>query len=73
MTHMGRSNDGLCEFCTIGYHAPFERFELVSAHQQGPTFLRRCKACGALWHETLRDATRVSVVEASSLYPDAPI
>lgn len=62
-----------CEFCAIGYHAPFDRFERIATFQDGPTFLTRCKLCGRLWHETLRSAQHVSTSEALALYPGTQI
>lgn len=62
----------ICAPCSVGYHAPFERFEQVAVHRGGPTFLYKCKTCGSLWHETLRAAKRVSAQEAAALYPTSP-
>ncbi len=59
-----------CEFCVIGYHAPFERFEKIAAVDDGPTLLMQCKLCGKLWHETLHSVMSVSISEAASLYPE---
>jgi hypothetical protein len=56
--------------CSIGYHAPFERFERLAVCVDGPAFLQRCKTCGSLWRETLHDARLISKDEASNLYPD---
>jgi hypothetical protein len=63
----------LCENCRIGYHAPFDRFQCVAVHRDGPTFLNACKLCGSLWHETLHDAKRLTACEARALYPSAKI
>lgn len=63
----------LCEFCTTGYHAPFERFEPLAAIEDGPAFLNRCKLCGALWNEGLHSATLVSASEAVALYPGVAV
>jgi hypothetical protein len=63
----------LCEDCKTGYHAPFERFQRVAVHPDGPMFLNECKVCGALWIETLRDARRVTESEARALYPGAKL
>jgi len=54
-----------------GYHAPFDRFKQVAVCPNGPTFLNKCERCGALWHETLRDARLLSFEAAALLYPDA--
>ena len=62
-----------CDFCENGYHIPFERFEQIAVFPDGPTFLKRCKLCGMLWHETLRSVKHVSAVEALALYPGAKI
>jgi hypothetical protein len=62
-----------CGYCAVGYYMPFARFERVATRADGPTFLNRCKVCGTLWHETLRDAARVSIAEALVIYPDAEI
>ena len=67
MTH---SDEIPCEFCMIGYHAPFERFEKIASISKGPAILMRCKLCKILWHETLRSAVRVSVSEAHILYSE---
>lgn len=61
----------LCNYCEIGYHAPFERFERMATIRNSPTFLNRCKICRTLWHETLHDARIVSVAEAIKLFPSA--
>jgi len=61
--------NNLCQFCATGYHAPFERFERLATAEDGPTFLNRCKFCGALWHESLHSATLVSASKAVELYP----
>jgi hypothetical protein len=58
-----------CAFCEVGYHAPFDRFELVSTFPDGPTFLRKCNLCGTLWHETLHSVRKITSVEAKYLYP----
>jgi hypothetical protein len=63
----------LCEDCRAGYHAPFDRFERIAVHPDGPTFLQCCKRCGTLWHEGLHDARIVSPEEAKLIYPDAPL
>jgi hypothetical protein len=63
----------LCQDCRSGYHAPFDRFQRVADYPDGPTFLNACKLCGALWHETLRDAKRVTLSEARALYPGTKI
>lgn len=60
----------LCEFCEVGYHAPFERFEKIAVIPDGPAFLMKCKSCGALWHETLRSAQRIPESEAQVLFHD---
>jgi hypothetical protein len=66
------NDDTLCAYCKTGYHAPFERFERVATHADGPTFLNRCTICGSLWHETLHSAARVSIDEAIALYGPLP-
>ena len=58
----------ICAPCYVGYHAPFDRFEQVAVHRDGPTLLYKCKTCGSLWHETLRDAKLVTLEEAKELY-----
>ncbi|MBT9447714.1 MAG: hypothetical protein IV086_18630 [Hyphomonadaceae bacterium] len=63
----------ICAQCTVGYHAPFDRFEQVAVHRNGPTFLYKCKTCGSLWHETLRDAKRATPEEVAALYPGASV
>lgn len=67
---MSAPKNASCEFCVIGYHAPFHRFEKVAAVNEGPTFLMCCKLCGTLWHETLHSVKRVSTSEALSLYSE---
>ncbi len=59
----------MCEFCQVGYHAPFDRFENIATTEAGPAFLMRCKICGTLWYETLHSVKRVSPAEATVLYP----
>lgn len=61
----------LCQECEVGSYPPLERFERVAARPDGPTFLNRCRVCGALWEETLRYANRLSAAEARGSYPDA--
>lgn len=63
------SVESFCEYCRIGYHSPFERFEKVAVIPEGPAFLMKCNVCGSLWHETLRSANHVSAVEAALLFP----
>lgn len=70
---MPNHKEDICDFCETGYHAPFNRFELMSTFSDGPTFLRRCNLCGALWHETLQSARKVTNAEALVLYPTAKI
>ena len=67
---MGRMIHELCDACRLGYHSPFNRFQKVAVHEQGPTFLSKCERCGTLWHETLHDARVVRSEEAMSLYPN---
>lgn len=62
-----------CEFCAVGYHAPYERFEKIAAVDDGPSLLMKCKLCGTLWHETLHSVRRVSAFEVTSLYPEFTI
>ena len=62
-----------CEFCSVGYHAPFDRFTRVATQADGPVFLNRCKLCGTLWHESLHSVKRVSRSEALALYPKAQV
>jgi hypothetical protein len=45
----------------------------VAVRPDGPSFLRRCTACGAVWDENLRYAKLVSRSEALAIYPDARI
>jgi hypothetical protein len=61
----------LCSECKSGYQAPYERFERLATRADGPTYLMRCKPCGALWHEMPRGATRLSKADARALYPAA--
>lgn len=63
----------MCEFCRIGYHTPFERFEKVAVTESGPAFLMRCKICGTLWYETLHSVRQVSLDEALVVYPEAKL
>jgi len=63
----------MCEFCLVGYHEPFERFEKVAVTESGPAFLMRCKICETLWYETLHSVRRISPNEALALYPEAKI
>ena len=58
----------LCADCQVGYHSPFGRFERVAVMPDGPVFLQRCSACGALWQESLHDAKRVTSSEAVALF-----
>jgi hypothetical protein len=43
--------------------------ETVAVHEDGPTFLKRCRRTKALWHETLHDIRQVDLIEAKALYP----
>jgi hypothetical protein len=58
-----------CADCRVGYHTPFERFERLAVVPDGPMFLKRCKVCGCLWQETLRDARELSPEEAAQKFP----
>jgi len=69
--HCSLMTIALCAACRVGFHAPFDRFQQVAVHEDGPTFLKQCDRCGTLWHETLHDARIVAVEEAERLYPDA--
>ncbi len=60
----------MCEFCKVGYHAPFERFEKIAVTPNGPAFLMRCNICGSLWYETLHSARQVEPSEALKMYPE---
>jgi hypothetical protein len=66
---MTNCKEHICDFCKTGYHAPFDRFDLISTFPDGPTFLRKCNLCGTLWHETLHSARKVTIAEALVLYP----
>jgi hypothetical protein len=70
---MSQEDPKPCNYCEIGYHMPFDRFEEVAVIRDGPAFLKRCKLCGTLWFETLRDAARVTRTKALELFPDAQI
>ncbi|TCV97434.1 hypothetical protein EC912_101446 [Luteibacter rhizovicinus] len=61
----------LCKDCKSGYHAPYDRFERLGVKADGPSFLMKCRQCGALWNETPRAATRVHKADAQTLYPEA--
>lgn len=60
----------MCDFCKVGYHAPFERFEKIAVTSDGPSFLMRCSICGTLWYETLHSVKRVERQEALKMYPE---
>lgn len=45
--------------------------ETLAVQSDGPAFLKRCTACGTLWHETLHDMRALSRKEAEGLYPEA--
>ena len=62
----------LCADCKSGFHAPYERFERLASRAEGPTYLMRCKPCGALWQETPRLAQRLTRHDARVLYPEVP-
>lgn len=67
---MSDSLNSMCEFCKVGYHAPFERFEKIATTAAGPAFLMKCKICATLWYETLHSVKQVSHSEALALYPE---
>ena len=64
---MQSQNMALCADCQIGYHSPFERFERVATHPDGPMFLQRCLVCGALWQESIHDIRRGTSSDAAAL------
>ena len=59
-----------CERCTSARKWIDGTLKELAVFPDGPTFLKRCTACGALWHENLRGTSVVSVDEAKKLYPD---
>jgi hypothetical protein len=59
----------LCDYCTVGYYPPLDRFERVATIASGPSFLNRCKICGTLWDVDLRSARVVNQELANELYP----
>ena len=62
-----------CLECQSGYHAPYDRFERVATDPRVPSFLMRCKRCGALWNETSGDPGLLTRTHARELYPRARI
>jgi uncharacterized Zn finger protein len=64
------SDAELCEYCQIGYHMPFERFERIAVREDGPSFLQKCQNCGTLWDEQLHGAGIIAVQQAAARYPD---
>ena len=58
-----------CVDCQKGYFDLLDRFERLAAREDGPSFLRRCRVCGALWNETLRFAEPITPSEALRLFP----
>lgn len=61
----------LCPDCKSGFHAPYERFGRLATRADGPTYLMRCRQCGALWHEASHGASRLTRHDARALYPEA--
>ena len=35
-TELNIGKADLCEYCAVGYHAPFDRFDRVATHSNGP-------------------------------------
>ncbi|MBB3226804.1 hypothetical protein FHW69_001405 [Luteibacter sp. Sphag1AF] len=60
-----------CKDCQSGYHAPYDRFERLGLRPDGPSFLMKCRQCGALWSEAPKGATLIHRADARLLYPDA--
>lgn len=58
----------ICKYCKMGYHSPFERFEVIETFHNWAGVLKRCTACRALWNVE-HDARIVSVAEAIRIYP----
>jgi hypothetical protein len=69
----GATETNLCPDCQSGYHASFQRFERVAVIPDGPVFLQRCRACGALWQESLHDARRLTPTETAAIFPSVAI
>ncbi|MBB6248937.1 hypothetical protein HDE80_004012 [Rhodanobacter sp. A1T4] len=63
----------LCSDCQSGYHAPYDRFDRLATNPAGPTYLMRCKQCGALWNETSGMPVLLTRIEARWLYSLARI
>lgn len=63
----------LCTDCQSGYHAPYDRFERLAANPKVPSFLMRCRQCGALWNETSGVPELLTRTHARDLYPRARI
>lgn len=63
----------LCNDCQSGYHAPYDRFERMAADPAVPSFLMRCRRCGALWNESSGEPVLLTRTHARDLYPAARI
>ncbi|HYN85848.1 MAG TPA: hypothetical protein VER32_11370 [Pyrinomonadaceae bacterium] len=60
-----------CAVCSQDAYGAKKHLKEVAVHPDGPTFLRRCDACGTYWHETLRFIVPVTGERAAELYPSA--
>jgi hypothetical protein len=67
------SDVSACDRCQADCNPTIDagRLERIAVFPDGPTFLYRCRVCGALWHETLRYIKRITHEEARTLYPAA--
>lgn len=58
-----------CNECNLavlsGMSAPLEN---VATESEGPIFLYRCRKCGCLWIETLREAHPISKEDAKNVF-----
>lgn len=61
-----------CEICRkAALSGANDDLPQVAVYPDGPTFLRRCRACGTYWHETLRYVAPITTERAVELYPSA--
>ncbi len=59
-----------CASCTkASLSGMAEPLAQIAVENDGPLFLYRCKSCGAIWVESLRECHVISSKEAEFLFP----
>lgn len=65
---MNEKTDACTECARASLAGMGEPLEQIAVEKNGPIFLYRCKSCGALWVENLRDSHQITREEAEAMF-----